>query len=113
MIRIDPSESAFEEVDRPGFSLTTMSLLISDSQSAEFNLKHFRLDPDAVTELHSHKHEQLHYILRGKGILTDGKEERTVHAGEIWLINSRDPHAFTNPHKVPFDFLTVVSRTAS
>ena len=113
MIRINPSQSALQQVDRPGFSLTTMSLLISDSQSAEFNLKHFHLDPHAITELHSHKHEQLHYILGGKGILTDGKEERAVHASEIWLINSHDPHSFTNPYEEPFDFLTVVSRTAS
>ena len=113
MIRIDPSKLVFQQVDRPGFSLTRMALLIDDSQSAEFNLKHFRLDPGAVTELHSHEHEQLHYILQGEGILTDGQEETSVHAGEIWLINSQDPHAFTNPHKVPFAFLTVVSRTAS
>lgn len=84
-----------------------------DSQSAEFNLKHFRLAPHGITELHSHKQEQLHYILAGKGVLTDGKQERVVHAGEILLIESHEPHSFTNPYEEPFDFLTVVSRTAS
>ena len=55
----------------------------------------FTLDKDAVVPLHTHEHEQAGYVVRGRGLLQIGDEERELRAGDGYLVPSNVPHAVT------------------
>jgi len=44
------------------------------------------LEPHSVVEEHSHPHDQVGMLLEGKAIFFIGDEQKTLQAGDIWLI---------------------------
>jgi quercetin dioxygenase-like cupin family protein len=42
-----------------------------------------RFAPGVVTQVHSHPHEQMTIVERGRVVFTIGSEQRTVSAGEV------------------------------
>lgn len=49
----------------------------------------------AVVPLHTHPHEQIGYLSRGRVRFVIGDEERELAAGDSWLVPSGVPHVVT------------------
>ena len=52
----------------------------------------FRLQQGAFLPLHSHPHEQIGYLVRGRIRLTIGADVHDVQAGDSWCIQGGVPH---------------------
>jgi quercetin dioxygenase-like cupin family protein len=50
------------------------------------------LEPHSVVEEHSHPHEQVGMLLRGKAIFFIGGEQKTLQAGDLFRIPGGVPH---------------------
>ena len=44
------------------------------------------LEPGSVVEEHAHPHEQVGILLSGKVLFTIGGEQKTLTAGDVWVI---------------------------
>lgn len=44
------------------------------------------LEPGSVVEEHSHPHEQVGMLLEGRVVFSVGGEEKTLAAGDVWVI---------------------------
>jgi quercetin dioxygenase-like cupin family protein len=53
------------------------------------------LDPGAVVAEHSHEHEQLGMVIRGRMDFRVGDERRVLGPGETWRIPGNTPHQAT------------------
>jgi len=54
-----------------------------------------RFEPRVVTPVHTHPHEQMTIVERGRVLFTVGDEQRTVSAGEVLHFPSNLPHGAT------------------
>ena len=48
--------------------------------------------PGARTKLHTHSHEQILYILSGKGVVANEQEEHVATPGQIFLVPAGEKH---------------------
>ena len=55
----------------------------------------FTLHKGAVVPDHTHEHEQIGYVVRGRALFRIGDEEREVAAGDGYMIPSNVSHAVT------------------
>src|SRR5260370_2110700 len=53
------------------------------------------LAPHSVVEEHAHPHEQVGMLLSGKVIFFIGDEQKTLTAGDVWIIPRRVNHTAT------------------
>ncbi len=53
--------------------------------------------PGEGPSLHEHDYAELFVVLEGEATFTDGREERTVRAGQIAIVPGGQPHGFVNP----------------
>ncbi|WP_458187026.1 cupin domain-containing protein [Haladaptatus sp. NG-WS-4] len=60
------------------------------------SVQHFRIEPGAGVETHSHEHEQLGFVNEGELVFTVGGEERIVEADDAYVIPADEPHAAEN-----------------
>jgi quercetin dioxygenase-like cupin family protein len=61
------------------------------------SVQHFRIEPDAVVDDHSHEHEQTGFLIEGAlDFVVDG-EEYPVRAGDSFSIPSNAVHSVTVP----------------
>lgn len=49
----------------------------------------------AVVPMHTHEHEQIGYLVRGRVIFEVGDETRELKGGDSWLVPSNVPHRVT------------------
>ena len=52
------------------------------------------IEPGIPTPPHSHPHEQVGYVLEGKGVLFSGGKSVEIRAGTSFLIPPDEPHNF-------------------
>lgn len=70
-----------------------VTTLIDESMgSEEFRVAIVTFPPGARNKLHTHDHDQLLYVIQGKGIVATEKEERLVTVGDIILIPAGEKH---------------------
>ena len=55
----------------------------------------FTFDPFVVTDVHSHPHEQMTLVMKGKVKFTISGEERIVTAGDVLYFPSNNSHGAT------------------
>jgi quercetin dioxygenase-like cupin family protein len=53
------------------------------------------LKKDAVVPLHTHPHEQIGYLSRGRLLFRIGDEKRELREGDSWIVHSNVPHEVT------------------
>jgi len=53
------------------------------------------IEPGVPTPPHSHPHEQIGYLIEGKGILFSGGESIEIEAGTSFLIPPHESHKFS------------------
>lgn len=49
----------------------------------------------AVVPLHTHPHEQIGYLSRGRLLFRIGDEEKEIGEGDSWIVPSETPHIVT------------------
>ncbi|GIW82666.1 MAG: hypothetical protein KatS3mg105_4473 [Gemmatales bacterium] len=50
------------------------------------------MEPHSVVEEHSHPHEQVGMLLKGKAVFTIGDEEKILHQGDLYRIPGNVRH---------------------
>jgi len=63
--------------------------------------------PGHSVPLHSHPHEQIGMVYRGKALLKIGGEERVVQKGDFYCIPANVPHGDTTIGDDPFVMLDI------
>ncbi len=56
------------------------------------SLQHFRLEPGATVDVHSHHHEQLGFLVRGALTFVVDDEPVDIAPGDSYVIPSEEPH---------------------
>ena len=52
--------------------------------------------PGQGPKLHRHPYVELLIVIEGTATFRDGESERTVHAGEMAVVEANQPHGFVN-----------------
>lgn len=60
------------------------------------SVQHFRIEPRAIVDTHSHEHEQLGFMNRGELVFTIDGEEQIVGPNDSYVIPADEPHAAEN-----------------
>ena len=84
-------------------------LIGPDDGSTSIIMRYFKILPGGNTPHHSHEHEHVVKVEKGKGIVLDeyGKEN-IVSQGQSLLIEGNKRHQFKNSFETPFEFLCII-----
>ncbi|HHT9153821.1 MAG TPA: cupin domain-containing protein [Candidatus Hypogeohydataceae bacterium YC40] len=83
--------------------------LIKESMGAKnFVMRHFEIEPQGHTPLHSHPWEHEMYVLSGQGLLTNAKGEKSLKSGDFIFIPGGEAHQFKNTGSEPFTLLCMI-----
>jgi quercetin dioxygenase-like cupin family protein len=86
-----PSENAVGGIFEGG-TVKTKTLIDKDVGAEETKVAIVTFPPGARTKMHVHNHEQILYILSGKGILANEQEEHMATPWTIFLIPAGEKH---------------------
>ncbi len=72
-------------------------------------MRYFKVLPEGHTPFHSHSHEHVVKIEKGKGIVVrETGEEVLVSQDQSLLIEKNEKHQFKNPFSEPFEFVCTI-----
>jgi quercetin dioxygenase-like cupin family protein len=72
-------------------------------------MRYIKVLPEGCTPFHSHDHEHVVKIEKGKGIVVqETGEEVLVFQGQSLLVEKNETHQFKNPFPEPFEFLCTI-----
>jgi mannose-6-phosphate isomerase-like protein (cupin superfamily) len=77
----------------------TVSYLLASARTSDaehITTSLVEVDPGGRQALHSHRPEQIYFILDGCGEMTVGEETSEVHAGDCIFVPSRASHGLLN-----------------
>jgi len=60
--------------------------------SKEFTAGIVTFPPGTRNKFHIHDHEQILYVVKGKGVVATEKEERLITVGDVVLISAGENH---------------------
>ncbi|MEM3404337.1 MAG: cupin domain-containing protein [Nitrososphaeria archaeon] len=94
MIVIERKKVKTEKVLAPIFTGTVerTDLIDEATGSKEYRASIITFPPGTRNKFHVHDHEQILYIIRGKGIVADEKEEKVITEGDIVFIPAGEKH---------------------
>jgi quercetin dioxygenase-like cupin family protein len=75
-----------------GGTVDIKTLIDGDVGAKETQMAIVTFSPGARTKFHVHDHEQILYILAGKGIVADKHTEHKAGPGQTFLIPSNENH---------------------
>lgn len=86
-------------------------LLVSSKTTNSKNLcvTVVEMKPDGFQNIHSHKSEQVYYILEGEEIMTVGVNEHVVKAGDCIFIPSQTKHGLKNTNETILKYISAAS----
>lgn len=89
-------------------------VLIGAQQKApHFIMRHFTIEGNGYSPLHSHWHEHEVFIVKGKGVVKDQNGSQKVSGGDFIYVPPNQKHQFLNPYDQPFEFLCLIPSMAS
>lgn len=99
-----------EPMKEEGVKKVLKRVLIGPEQGSEkIIMRYFTVLPGGNTPYHSHDHEHVVKIEKGKGIVVDENgQENVVSQGESLLVEGGKEHQFKNPYNKPFEFLCII-----
>ena len=62
------------------------------AECEKMTLTIMELEPNRVTEEHSHPHEQVGYMITGDAVFVIAGEPHSVRAGQMWCLPGGVPH---------------------
>lgn len=86
-----PSEKRTGGIFKGG-TVDIKTLIDRDVGAKETKMAIVTFSPGARTKFHVHDHEQILYILAGKGIVADEHTEHIAGPGQVFLIPSNENH---------------------
>jgi len=75
-----------------GGTVDVRTLIDNRSGAKDMKAAIVSFPPGARTKLHTHSHEQILYILSGKGIVANEQEEHIATPGQIFLVPAGEKH---------------------
>jgi quercetin dioxygenase-like cupin family protein len=110
MIIIRDSDILEEPMTEEGVEKVLRRVLIGPEQGSEnIIMRYFTILPGGNTPYHSHSHEHVVKIEKGKGIVVDERgRENIVSEGQSLLVEGSKEHQFKNPYYKPFEFLCII-----
>lgn len=75
-----------------GGTVSIKTLIDKHVGAEETNVVIVTFPPGARTRMHTHNHEQILYILNGKGIVANELEEHIATPGKVFLIPAGERH---------------------
>ena len=85
-----------------------MTPLINEKNSEQLKSALVYFPAGVKNKLHSHTHEQILFVTKGKGIVATEKEERIVVPGDIAVIPAGEMHWHGATENTDFEHLYVV-----
>ena len=86
-----PSEDTVGGIFEGG-TVSTKTLIDKHVGARETRVAVVTFSPGARTKMHLHSHDQILYILSGKGIVANEQEEHIARPGTIFLIPAGEKH---------------------
>lgn len=98
------------QVKEKGLIKVTRRILIGPKDGlTNIVMRYFKVLPGGHTPFHSHAHEHVVKIEKGKGkVIDDDGYEFVVSRGQSLLIEGSQKHQFKNPFQEPFEFLCII-----
>ncbi len=83
--------------------------MINEENGADnFVMRHFEIEPNGHTPMHTHPWEHEIFILGGEGSVANGKGEEILKQGDVVFIPKDEKHQFKNTRKDPFTLLCMI-----
>jgi quercetin dioxygenase-like cupin family protein len=94
MIVIEGKKAKTEKVSAPIFTgvVERTDLIDQATGSREYRASIITFPPGIKNKFHIHDHEQILYIISGKGVVADEKGEKVVTEGDIVFIPAGEKH---------------------
>ena len=111
VINVDetPSEDAVGGIFEGG-KVSMKTLIDKHVGAEETKVAIVTFPPGARTKMHVHNHEQILYILNGKGIVANEQEEHIAKPGTVFLIPAREKHWHGAAQESSFSHLYIFKR---
>lgn len=83
-------------------------LLSKEMGTPNFEMRYFECHKESkgIMEKHSFEHEV--FVLKGRGIVENGKTSRELKPGDAILVFPNELHQFYNVEEEPFSFICVI-----
>ena len=88
-------------------SVLLISALTTNAKNLTITI--VEMEPEGIQRIHSHKQEQMYYILEGTGEMTVGDEIRDVQKDDCIFFQSNSPHGLKNTGKAILRYLSAAS----
>jgi len=92
-----------------GGRVNTKTLIDKEIGAREMKAAIVTFAPGARTKMHVHDHEQILYILSGKGIVANDKEEHVATPGMIFLVPAGEEHWHGATEQSSFSHLYILN----
>jgi len=90
-------------------NVTRKILIGPEDGSHNIIMRLFKVLPGGHTPHHSHSHEHVVKIEKGRGVVVKSTgEEVEVSSGQSLLVEGDEKHQFKNPFSEPFEFLCII-----
>ena len=83
-------------------------LITKEMGANSFAMRLFEIEPGGNSPLHQHPYEHEVYILEGRGIATDGEQERKFGPGDAIFIPPNERHQLKNTGRKTVKFLCLI-----
>lgn len=105
----------FNRVEKRGAFLkdkakgVSMRVAISEEDGAKNTIMRIlEIDPEGFTPLHTHDYEHLMFVVRGKGVVTDGSRECRLEREDVIFVPSGQAHQIKNTGDTELIFVSVL-----
>ena len=87
---------------------TFMQILLSGTETPNFAMRKFTIQPGGSMPLHTNLVEHEQYVLNGEAELRIGEEKINVKRDDVVFIPANTKHDYVNSGNIPFEFLCIV-----
>lgn len=99
---------AIEPIKVADATSVTKKVLLSRSETPNFEMRCFTIQPGGEMPRHTNLVEHEQFVIRGKARIGIGDEEFDVQYGSVILIPANQPHWYRNSGTEEFQFLCLV-----
>ena len=104
------SSIARNRVKEEGAKRVWIQVLIDRHRAATFVMRRFLVKPGGETPLHSHHWEHEVFVLKGRGIVTDGMVKLGLKPGIVVYVPRNKRHQFKTVANSRLEFLCIIPK---
>lgn len=87
-----------------------IQVLIDRYRAATFIMRRFIIKPGGETPLHAHRWEHEVFVLKGRGVITNGNVKLGLKPGNVVYVPPNRRHQFRNVAKGRLEFLCIIPK---